>query len=256
MELNKPVSPIISYGTYPFLGLVLAALAVLIAQGRLDAASVAGPWMLGPALLLIVLEWRLPLKPEWRMTKQTFWRRDIKYVIPFVVLGIIAKPVAAFVALRLMSVIGAGPLASLPLWAQVAAGILMFDLLWYHYHRFAHSNGRLWRSHAAHHSAPQLYVVMHLLFHPIDALMVELLLPLAVFRLTGMSVDAAASAVMIQGLQGVVGHTNLDLRFGPLNYLLMTTETHRYHHSAMPEEFRQLQQHDLDLGPAFRDVHL
>jgi sterol desaturase/sphingolipid hydroxylase (fatty acid hydroxylase superfamily) len=66
---------------------------------------------------------------------------------------------------------------------------------------------------------------------------VELLLPLLVFRLTGMSADAAAIAVMIQGLQGVFGHTNLDLRFGPVNYVLMTTETHRYHHSAMPQDF-------------------
>ena len=33
-------------------------------------------------------------------------------------------------------------------------------------------------------------------------------------------------------LQGTVSHANIDLRTGPLSYVLIGTQTHRFHHSA------------------------
>lgn len=34
------------------------------------------------------------------------------------------------------------------------------------------------------------------------------------------------------GLQGLVSHFNVDIKAGPLNYLLVGAELHRFHHSA------------------------
>jgi sterol desaturase/sphingolipid hydroxylase (fatty acid hydroxylase superfamily) len=38
------------------------------------------------------------------------------------------------------------------------------------------------------------------------------------------------------GLQGLVSHFNVDIKAGPLNYLLVGTELHRFHHSANLDE--------------------
>jgi sterol desaturase/sphingolipid hydroxylase (fatty acid hydroxylase superfamily) len=40
----------------------------------------------------------------------------------------------------------------------------------------------------------------------------------------------------VVGLQGFVSHFNVDIRAGWVNYFLMGTELHRYHHSANPGE--------------------
>jgi len=36
----------------------------------------------------------------------------------------------------------------------------------------------------------------------------------------------------LMGLQGLVSHFNVDIKAGPLNYLLVGAELHRFHHSA------------------------
>jgi len=36
----------------------------------------------------------------------------------------------------------------------------------------------------------------------------------------------------LMGLQGLLSHYNVDIKAGPMNYLLVGTELHRYHHSA------------------------
>src|SRR6266545_4189721 len=190
MELRRPDSSLITYGTYPFLVAIGAGLIALALRNQLDPAAVAGMWMLVPALILMVIEWRHPLRAEWRMTKQTFWRRDIKFVVAFIAINVLAKPASAFIVVRLMPESSAAPFGMFPMWAQVVAAILFFDLLWYTWHRSAHRFSWLWRAHAAHHSASQLYVVMHLLFHPIDALVI-VALQLAAFQLTGISENAA-----------------------------------------------------------------
>jgi sterol desaturase/sphingolipid hydroxylase (fatty acid hydroxylase superfamily) len=116
--------------------------------------------------------------------------------------------------------------------AQAAFALLALDLLWYAYHRTAYTFARLWRVHGLHHSPSQLYVLMHQVFNPIDLLVSRFVISLIVFKFTGIRPDAAFIAIAVLSLQQTVSHVNSDLRTGWLNYLLIGTETHRYHHAA------------------------
>lgn len=127
---------------------------------------------------------------------------------------------------------GFGPLGRLPLLGQAMYALLALDLLWYGYHRAAHTLSRLWRVHALHHSPSQLYVLMHQVFHPVDLLVSRFVIALVVFKFGGIGLDAAFIAIVVLGLQQTVSHVNSDLRAGWLNYLLIGTETHRWHHTA------------------------
>jgi len=240
MQLERPASPLITYGTYPLLVLIgVGLLALTLARG-LDPAGTAALYVPVALLALILLEWRRPLRPEWRMTRRSFWRRDLKYVLTNLVLvqalNAALLSAALYVAARLVPEGGAGPLTGLPVGAQVVGGLLLFDLLQYAYHRAAHRFDWMWRWHGAHHSPRQLYVVVHAVFHPIDSIIIQVVLITIVFRLSGVSSLAAVIGLMVFGLQPIVSHANLDLRFGPLNYLLVGAELHRNHHSAMPED--------------------
>lgn len=52
----------------------------------------------------------------------------------------------------------------------------------------------------------------------------------------GVGKDAVFLFNVIMGLQGLVSRFNVDIKAGPLNYLLVGTELHRTHHSADPED--------------------
>ena len=135
----------------------------------------------------------------------------------------------------------AGPLAQWPLWIAVPVGIFVVDFIQYWEHRIAHQSsgplGRLmWRSHAAHHLPEQVYVLMHPASHPIYTFLVQALATILPLYLLGLSPEAVILVNLVIGVQGIVSHSNLDLRLGWLNYVLVGPELHRYHHSAELKE--------------------
>lgn len=230
--LKRPTAPLVTYGWYPTLALIGTLLAVAAVQGRIDRPAAAGVFGAIVVFGTALVEWRHPLETRWRMTTRSFLNRDVPYLAIDLVLERIGEGIAALVAVSVLPADGFGPLARLPLLAQVAVGLALFDLCWYGYHRYAHSNDRLWRVHGAHHSPPQLYVFMHGVFHPFDVIVIRIVITMAVFGLSGVTPNAVFVALLVMSLQATLSHANIDLRFGPIAYVLMGNQTHRYHHSA------------------------
>jgi sterol desaturase/sphingolipid hydroxylase (fatty acid hydroxylase superfamily) len=232
MELTRPSNRAITYGTYPAIGLLTAAVVALTLRNDLDRNAVAALVAIVPVVVAVIVEWRYPLGPEWRMTKASLLSRDLPFIVLAIVTERLAETLAVLAAAAVVATDGFGPLARLPLGVQVVATLLVFDLLWYGYHRAAHSHNRLWRVHGVHHAPAQLYALMHLVFHPFDLLASRFVVAAIAFRFTGATPNAIFIAVVIIGLQQMISHVNADLRVGPLNYVLVGTETHRYHHAA------------------------
>jgi sterol desaturase/sphingolipid hydroxylase (fatty acid hydroxylase superfamily) len=222
----------IKYGLYPFLvggGFLFAIFAVRSGMNR--AAAV--PAVLFPTIVIsIIAEWKHPLKQEWSMTKRTVFRRDVPYLVIASIVARASEAGVTEIARRTLPSKGFGIMARLPIAVQIVLAVLLFDLLWYGYHRFAHTNGRLWRVHGAHHAPSQMYVLMHGVFHPFDELFVRFVLGLVVFRGVGFQPDASFLAVMLIGSVGIISHINADIRIWAFNHLLMGPQLHRYHHSA------------------------
>lgn len=134
-----------------------------------------------------------------------------------------------------------GLAASWPLHLQFLSCLLMFEIINYAIHRAMHEApgdaGRfLWHVHAAHHLPDRLYVLMHAVFHPINALLIQigaLILPVWIM---GYDQRVVTLFVMINGLQGAISHFNMDVRMGWMNYIFVGPELHRYHHSANATE--------------------
>ena len=184
---------------------------------------------------MVLIESAHALRAEWRMTWSTFWRRDL----PFLVVGAATIALANWATLRVVTEHAMTPgraLAQVPVVPGVIASLLVTDFLWYWVHRLSHeARGRtgrwLWRVHVAHHLPKQVYVLMHAIGHPINAIVVRAILTIPPFLL-GFSPEVVFAAGVVTGLQGLVSHFNVDSRVGWLNYLLVGTELHRYHHSA------------------------
>lgn len=195
-----------------------------------------GLFVAAMVVALVLLESFWPLQARWRMTGRTFLRRDL----PFLAIGAATmgagNAAAAWFVLHHGLASPTAWLAGLPVVPAAVVSLLITDGLWYAVHRACHE-GRgsigqwLWRMHAAHHLPGQVYVLMHAIAHPINTIIVRLLLTVPPWLL-GVSPEALFMANVVTGVQGLVSHFNVDTRVGWLNHLLVGTELHRWHHAA------------------------
>lgn len=188
---------------------------------------------------LTLLETAFPFRRDWRMTARSLGR-DFKFAIAS--FGTVALGNLLFGWILLKS--GGfrhGPLREAPLWAAVPVALLAYELLNYVQHRVSHRpRGRLgwffWRTHAPHHLPEQLYGAMHLAAHPLNTLLVRGLVLLLPLHLLGLTPEAILLFNVIVTHQALFSHANLDIRAGWVNYLLVGTELHRFHHSTETDE--------------------
>jgi len=122
-----------------------------------------------------------------------------------------------------------------PLWAQILLGLVIAEFGFYWAHRLAHEMPWLWPFHAVHHSVTRLWVVNTGRFHFVDtAVSVALSQPL--LFVAGAPVEVFMWVGAITAFSGLLTHSNVTLRTGPLSYLFNTPALHRWHHSKVPGE--------------------
>jgi sterol desaturase/sphingolipid hydroxylase (fatty acid hydroxylase superfamily) len=187
------------------------------------------------------IEITLPYRARWAMTWRSLFS-DLKFVVVNAgVIGAISVGLAQFTITLNGDVDGPG--RDWPIPVQVLATLLIFEAVNYALHRTMHEMrgpvGRfLWRTHAAHHMPPRLYLVMHAVFHPLNALLVQALAITVPIWLMGYRPETVAIFLILNGMHGLLGHFNVDVRMGWFSYVFAGTETHRYHHSANVNEAR------------------
>jgi hypothetical protein len=122
-----------------------------------------------------------------------------------------------------------------PIWLQAVLMILVVDLLRYWLHRAAHENDTLWKLHSVHHSVEQLYWLNTARFHPLEKTL-QMTLDSLPFLLMGVDGRVLALYYLAYSTNGFFQHCNIDVRYGVLNYIVGSAETHRWHHSRIPRE--------------------
>jgi sterol desaturase/sphingolipid hydroxylase (fatty acid hydroxylase superfamily) len=191
-------------------------------------------------VVLMLLEWRFPYDLRWRMTWRHLLRRDAAFIAANGAVFWLLGYVPLLLALDL-STDTVGIMTGQPLWAQVLVGLVAFEAMQYSVHRWMHESrgpltNWLWRTHAIHHLPQQLYVVMHAVFHPFNAVVIRAATHFVPLLLLGYDPEAVFVYGSVIALQGTVSHLNLDVRAGWMNYLFVGPELHRYHHSARSHE--------------------
>lgn len=122
-----------------------------------------------------------------------------------------------------------------PMMLQVILGLLIAEAGMYAAHRLGHEWPLLWRFHAVHHSAPRLWFFNTGRFHIVDTV-TSILLCQPLLFLAGAPSDVFIWVTSITAFIGMLTHCNIEMRFGPLNYVFNTPAVHRWHHSRNPAE--------------------
>ena len=224
----------IAYSIYPTLLFLVFAIIFTAIHFQWDYKLTYGLATLGLVVILMTIEFLFPMSLKWKMTVKSFWR-DLKYIALDAPAIALVKSVSGVIAIY-YSERHHGLLHNLPAVIAVPCFLLFFEFFQYWHHRLSHSGkGRrgefLWRVHLAHHLPDRVYVVMHAVFNPINAVIAALIIQASLILL-GLSPEAVLAATLLIDLQSLVSHFNFDVRAGFLNYVFIGTETHRYHHSA------------------------
>jgi sterol desaturase/sphingolipid hydroxylase (fatty acid hydroxylase superfamily) len=113
--------------------------------------------------------------------------------------------------------------------AEVAGGLLLFEIGGYVYHRLAHAVPALWRLHEIHHSSETMDWLAAFRQHPVEILLVTLAqnVPLV---LLGVPLAAHATVLVVLKLATVFVHSNVRVPVGPQRFLVATPRFHHRHH--------------------------
>jgi len=228
-------------------GVGAATLAVLIGGTNVQFDSIGQtPYSLGldwfvislffSALVFVPLERYLgkrrvsPLRKGWRTDVAYFFMSHV--LVQFILILVTASTatiagLAAFPSLK-------AAIQSLPVWAQFLVAVFVADLAQALLHRAYHNIPWLWRFHAVHHSSREMDWLAGSRIHFVEIVLTRsaVLLPLLVL---GFSAPAVNAYVILVGLQAVVAHANIGVRFGWLEYLLVLPRYHHWHHARQQE---------------------
>jgi sterol desaturase/sphingolipid hydroxylase (fatty acid hydroxylase superfamily) len=198
-------------------------------KNSIDYGSVTFGTILLFIVLFALLELLMPYKKDWHPTWAE-WKRDGLYFVFVVLAGAIGQGMVYSLAFHL-----ATPLGRMPLWSEIAAGLLIATLGGYAFHRLGHSTPFFWRIHGIHHVPNKVNLANNSVVHSFDVIGSTICSQLPLLIL-GFSEESMFLIGMFTGVQGYFIHANLNLRLGWLNYLIASPESHRLHHSVVYEE--------------------
>lgn len=214
------------------------AFALMRAWGVSPVASTYVPVVLASAVVTL-LELKFPHRTDWRPPIS-----EIKTDLGFMTIVQLAfPPLLGFVftyslieparALNL-------PIAALwphswPIWIQAVLMVLVVDFMRYWLHRAAHESDTLWRLHSVHHSVEHLYWLNTARFHLLEKAL-QMTLDSLPFLLMAVDPTVLSLYYISYATNGFFQHCNIDVRYGLLNYIVGSAETHRWHHSRIPRE--------------------
>ena len=125
---------------------------------------------------------------------------------------------------------GHGPLAALPIVAQMVLFLVGEDLIMYWSHRWFHGE-KMWKYHAVHHSSEELEWISAARFHPVNLFLGSVFADVALL-VAGISPNVFLVLGPLTTAHSAFVHANLDWRLGPFKYIIAGPVFHRWHHTA------------------------
>lgn len=225
----------LTYLLWPgILSICICVTALGIAAGR--AALYFNVTYVCLALCLFVLERLLPHEREW-LKNDGQMPADLAHTLLNKGFAQVLVVVGVTIGIAELAASKGGGLwpTEWPLVFQVVLGIVIAEVGLYTAHRVAHEWAPLWRFHAVHHSAPRLWFFNTGRFHLVDTV-TSILHSQPLLFLAGAPSDIFIWVTSITAFIGMLTHCNVEMRFGPLNYIFNTPAVHRWHHSRNPAE--------------------
>lgn len=185
--------------------------------------------------VLWALEYVIPHSKDWQSSDGQF-SNDVVHMLFGTILGgklgnIVTYTVFTALSIELVELLGGSPWpGSWPFAVQLVIVFVVADFGRYVQHRLMHRYDLLWRFHELHHSGGRLWTLKASRSHIVERFTQQLSL-FALLVLMRAPADVIFAYVIVNSCIGFIAHSNVRMKLGPLNYILMGPEGHRIHHS-------------------------
>lgn len=194
-------------------------------------------------IILSLVVWGLEIAFPWRSKqnkiRKDFWQDAFYMFFNFFLFSLIGFNALADISVALfnsfLSVFGINNLValqigSLPNWLQFLILFLVADFIQWNVHRALHKYPILWKFHKTHHSVTEMGFSAHLRYHFMETVFYKsaLYLPLTMI---GYGLDSLFLLHAFTILIGHLNHSNINITWGPLKYILNSPTMHIWHHA-------------------------
>lgn len=184
------------------------------------------------------LEWLTPWRRVAKIDFARWARNGSMSFYGFIILGLVPF-VAGYGGAAAAEERGFGLFNQLatPFWVELAATLIVFDILSYGQHRTLHRWSFFWRAHRVHHSDRHIDVSTSLRFHPFETLF-RATIEVGVVWACGLPPEGILLNFFVLVLFNAITHANVALPARidrTLSALFVTPNIHRLHHSMSPE---------------------
>ncbi|MHC5026356.1 MAG: sterol desaturase family protein [Planctomycetota bacterium] len=200
-------------------------------------------WLVAISLACMLLETIWPWRRKQKHLRRQFGQDLLWLVLNGHYVGIAVAFVANYLLRELFPVLGRAEdvelLASVPLWVQFVVFLVFKDFLEWCIHNLLHRVPALWTFHKLHHSIEELDWIGNFRFHWMEVVIYKSLtyFPLIVLGVDGSVILAIA---IVTTIIGDLNHSNIDISWGPLRYVINSPRMHVWHHMyALPEDHRK-----------------
>jgi len=239
MRLIQSTRSITSWTVYPATMVVAFIINATLLSAGLPILSASYVTVVVAAGAVTLFEFVIPYDKTWQ-PRWTDVKNDLLFMVA--VQMVLPQLLGLLLALKLLGYLEPLDLPlsdvwphTLPLFVQVALMLVVAELLRYPLHIAAHNTKTLWRLHAVHHSPKKLYWLNVGRFYPVEKAL-QYSLDTLPFILIGVGAEAVALYFVFYAVNGFYQHSNVDVRYGLLNYLVSGPELHRWHHSKLVDE--------------------
>ncbi|MCA6436274.1 MAG: sterol desaturase family protein [Bacteroidota bacterium] len=192
-------------------------------------------------LFCFFLEVILPKQRKHGLLNRKFFWQDTFYVLfndlLIYALGFFALcAVSEFIFLKFLSLFNINSLTIVDIktWNPLFQVLIMFliqDFCEFIAHILLHRSNFLWKFHKIHHAQEELGAASTRHFHFLEMCVFKPIIYLP-FAMIGYSVvDYFLFQITVQNVWGFFTHCNIKVKWGILNYIINTPETHAWHHA-------------------------
>ncbi len=196
-------------------------------------------WLVGISLVVWMLEIMVPWRSSQSHFRKDFWLDGFYMFFNFFLFSLIGYNAISNVAaqafndfLHLFGIenLVAIQIQSWPGWAQLLLMFVLADFIQWNIHKILHRVPWMWEFHKVHHSVEEMGFAAHLRFHWMETIIYKTIqyVPLAMI---GFGLKDFFIVHIISVAIGHLNHSNLNITYGPLKYVLNNPAMHIWHHA-------------------------
>ena len=208
--------------------------------------------LLTPAFFIVVgltltMEKLFPADPKQNMFGVSFWQDLVWFFYETVLQAIVITTYVYWLKQiynKHFSFLTVEAVASWPDWSRFVLGVVLLDFLYWLQHYLNHKVPWFWQFHTVHHSQKEVNFFTDFRYHIVEYIVRHTILVIP-FLLLKVDTPTIVAFSVFRRWYTRFYHGNIRTNLGPLRYILVTPQSHRVHHSKLP------QHRDLNFGSLF-----